>query len=146
MIESILIFNQQGKPRIIKNYDDRINKSELIKESYNLIKDRKDVCNFINQGQYTLVYRNYATLYFCLLINQQESLLASLDLIHVLVESLDKLFESVCELDLIFNFDKVHLLIDQFVQGGLVIETNVNQIVNSCELSRPLFITTNKFS
>ena len=41
------------------------------------------------------------------MIDDAESELAVLDLIQVLVEVLDKSFENVCELDLIFNPDKV---------------------------------------
>ena len=51
--------------------------------------------------------RVYATLIFVFLIDEAESELAVLDLIQVLVEVLDKTFENVCELDLIFNPDKV---------------------------------------
>ncbi len=49
----------------------------------------------------------YATLTFIFIIDEAESELAVLDLIQVLVEVLDKCFENVCELDLIFNPDKV---------------------------------------
>jgi len=52
-------------------------------------------------------YRVYATLTFVFVIDDAESELAVLDLIQVLVEVLDKCFENVCELDLIFNPDKV---------------------------------------
>ena len=44
---------------------------------------------------------------FVFVIDEAESELAVLDLIQVLVEVLDKSFENVCELDLIFNPDKV---------------------------------------
>ena len=46
---------------------------------------------------------------FVFVIDEAESELAVLDLIQVLVEVLDKSFENVCELDLIFNPDKVSL-------------------------------------
>jgi hypothetical protein len=52
-------------------------------------------------------FRVYATLMFVFVIDEAESELAVLDLIQVLVEVLDKSFENVCELDLIFNPDKV---------------------------------------
>lgn len=74
-----------------------------------------------------LIYRHYATLYFVFAVDQQESDLGILDLIQgdefgyhsfrsgclfhavlvVFVETLDKCFENVCELDLIFHSDKV---------------------------------------
>jgi len=53
------------------------------------------------------VYRNYATLYFVFVVDGAESELGILDLIQVLVEALDRAFENVCELDLVFHFDEV---------------------------------------
>ena len=74
-----------------------------------------------------LIYRHFATLYFIVLCDKSESELGILDLIQgactthaallspawlktwlcaVYVETLDRSFESVCELDLIFNSPK----------------------------------------
>ena len=58
-------------------------------------------------GDYKLIYRHYATLYFVFCVDSSESELGILDLIQVFVETLDKCFENVCELDLIFHMDKV---------------------------------------
>lgn len=65
-----------------------------------------------------LIYRHYATLYFVFAVDQAESELGILDLIHVFVEVLDKCFENVCELDLIFHVDRVHYILDEIVMGG----------------------------
>ncbi|KAG9013906.1 Sigma-adaptin 3A [Tulasnella sp. JGI-2019a] len=50
---------------------------------------------------------------------------------QVLVESLDRAFESVCELDLVFHFDEVHYILAEVIQGGLVLETNVDEIASA---------------
>eukprot|EP00301_Raphidiophrys_heterophryoidea_P026554 c9197_g1_i1.p1 GENE.c9197_g1_i1~~c9197_g1_i1.p1 ORF type:complete len:150 (-),score=17.57 c9197_g1_i1:356-805(-) len=69
-----------------------------------------------------IMYRHYATLYFVFVCDESESELGILDLIQVFVETLDKCFENVCELDLIFHPDKVfihsfgqNLLLTQFL-------------------------------
>ena len=49
--------------------------------------------------------------------------------LQVFVESLDKCFENVCELDLIFHVDKVHYILNELVMGGMVVETNMNEII-----------------
>ena len=54
-----------------------------------------------------VIYRQYATLYFCMVIDGSESELGILDLIQVLVETLDRHFKNVCELDIIFNSPQV---------------------------------------
>ena len=57
---------------------------------------------------------------FVFVIDEAESELAVLDLIQVLVEVLDKSFENVCELDLIFNPDKVSELM-LYLAAGITI-------------------------
>lgn len=52
-----------------------------------------------------------------------------LDLIQVFVEALDKCFENVCELDLIFHSDRVNYILDEIILAGMVLETNINQII-----------------
>lgn len=65
------------------------------------------ISSLIGGSDYKLIYRHYATLYFVFCVDSSESELGILDLIQVFVETLDKCFENVCELDLIFHVDKV---------------------------------------
>lgn len=58
-----------------------------------------------------------------------ESPLALLDLIQVFVEALDRLFENVCELDLIFNFETLHATLGEMIVGGVVVETGLDKVV-----------------
>jgi len=58
-----------------------------------------------------------------------ESPLALLDLIQVFVEALDRLFENVCELDLIFNFETLHATLGEMIVGGIVVETGLERVV-----------------
>jgi AP-3 complex subunit sigma len=57
--------------------------------------------------------------------------LGTLDLITTFVEVLDASFENVCELDIIFHSDKVHYIVDEIIQGGLVLETNKDEIMTA---------------
>jgi AP-3 complex subunit sigma len=78
-----------------------------------------------------IIYRHYATLYFIFAVDQQESDLGILDLIQVFVEALDKSFENVCELDLIFHSDRVNYILDEIIMAGMVLETNINNILQA---------------
>ena len=50
--------------------------------------------------------------------------LSFLEFIHNLVETLDKYFENVCELDIMFNIEKAHFIIDEMIMSGYITETN----------------------
>ena len=52
-------------------------------------------------------------------------------MIQVFVEALDKCFENVCELDLVYHCDKCHYILDEIVMGGMVLETNINLITTA---------------
>jgi len=77
-------------------------------------------------------------------VDQQESDLGILDLIQVFVEALDKCFENVCELDLIFHSDKVHYILDEISMAGMVLETNINQILMSVNEQNKLHIASQR--
>ena len=77
-----------------------------------------------------ITYRHYATLYFILISTSTESPLALLDLIQVFVEALDRLFENVCELDLIFNYETLHATLGEMIVGGVVVETGLDRVVD----------------
>jgi hypothetical protein len=76
-----------------------------------------------------ITYRHYATLYFIIISTSTESPLALLDFIQVFVEALDRLFENVCELDLIFGYETMHAVLGEMVIGGVVVETAVGRVV-----------------
>ncbi|KAJ6367079.1 hypothetical protein OIU77_003458 [Salix suchowensis] len=80
-----------------------------------------------------LVYKHYATLYFIFVFDSSENELAMLDLIQVFVETLDKCFRNVCELDIVFNYNKLHSILDEIISGGQVLETSSTEIMRAVE-------------
>jgi len=89
---------------------------KLLNETFKMVSKRQSyMCNFIegagtSWGKNTkLIYRHYATLYFIFVVDDTESELGILDLIQTFVESLDRLFRNVCELDLILHVDRVSI-------------------------------------
>jgi len=147
MIHAVLIFNTTGVPRLTKFYTPlRESAHSLTSKIFSLISTRPTtLCNFLDAPELEsflqqkeesgeklrVVYRSYATLYFVFVVDGAESELGILDLIQVFVESLDRAFENVCELDLVFHFDEVHHILSEIIQGGLVLETNVEEIEES---------------
>lgn len=138
-ILSIMVVNNHGHPRLLKFYKDvpHAQRESVVRESFSLVSKRPDtVCNFLEGTDYwgkdvRLIYRHYATLYFIFAVDEAESELGILDLIQVFVESLDKCFENVCELDLIFHIDKIHFILDEIVMGGMVLETSLKEILKA---------------
>lgn len=141
MIKGILIINNYGKPRLAKFYQNvhgEEKQQNVIREIFRQVHQRPDEwCNYLTGtipewGESTkIIYRHYATLFFVFAVDQQESDLGILDLIQVFVEALDRCFENVCELDLIFHSDKVNYILDEIILAGMVLETNINSIISA---------------
>jgi AP-3 complex subunit sigma len=141
MIKGCLIVNNHGKPRLVEFYHPvgtEAIQQTVIRRIFQQVVNRPDsFCNFLEGivpewgDNIKLIYRHYATLYFIFAVDQQESDLGILDLIQVFVEALDKCFENVCELDLIFHSDRVHYILDEIVCGGMVLETNIHAILQA---------------
>ena len=124
--------NKQGRTRLSKWYIN-INEEEKIKiqnEVYRtiILRDIKE-SNIIEYKNYKIVYKKYASLYFVFGIDTDDNELASLELIHLFVETLDKYFGSVCELDVVYNFYKVYTVLDELLVGGEIVETSKMNIL-----------------
>eukprot|EP00754_Rhynchopus_humris_P046817 Rhum_TRINITY_DN6342_c0_g1::Rhum_TRINITY_DN6342_c0_g1_i1::g.19633::m.19633/K12399/AP3S; AP-3 complex subunit sigma len=141
MIKGVLIINNHGKVRLMKFYEKLQYdlQQTLSGDVYRVVSKRSDdLCNFATlktwPGDDTkLIYRHYATLYFVFVVDDSESELAILDLVQVFVETLDRCFEDVCELDLIFHSDRVHYILDEIIMGGMVLETNKEEVLRSLD-------------
>ena len=141
MIKGIIIVNNHGNPRLTKFYQSVESEAQqqlVVRRVFQQVSSRPDsFCNYLEGivpewgDNIKLIYRHYATLFFVFAVDAQESDLGILDLIQVFVECLDKNFENVCELDLIFHSDRVHYILDEVVMGGMVLETNISAILQS---------------
>ncbi|GMY11528.1 AP-3 complex subunit sigma [Fagus crenata] len=154
MIRSVMVMNTQGKPRLAKFYDFQSveKQQELIRSVFGVLSSRaENVSNFLDAESIfgpdsRLVYKHYATLYFVLVFDSSENELAMLDLIQVFVETLDKCFKNVCELDIVFNYSKIHTILDEMIFGGQVLETSSTELMKAVEEISKLESASNTIS
>ncbi|KAM3716151.1 AP-1 complex subunit [Dirofilaria immitis] len=134
MMQFMLLFSRQGKLRLQKwyvAYQDKV-KKKITRELITTILARKPkMCAFLEYKDLKIVYKRYASLYFCCAIEQTDNELLCLEIIHRFVELLDKYFGSVCELDIIFNFEKAYFILDEFLLAGEIQETSKKQVLKA---------------
>jgi len=129
MLHFLLLQNRQGRTRLSKYYTSTFSleeKHQLEAEVHKSITRRDPkYTNFIEfAGKYKIIYRRYAGLYFSYIVDPQDNELQWLEAIHLFVELLDKYFSSVCELDLVFNFHKIYMILDECYLAGEMQETS----------------------
>ncbi|CAJ1341860.1 unnamed protein product, partial [Effrenium voratum] len=129
-----------GKARLLRFYYDVAvdRQKHIVQGIYRLVSTRADdsCCCFVEDDtlfgpDHKIIYRHFATLYFIFVADGAESELGVLDLIQVFVQVLDNCFENVCELDLIYHFDRVNYILDEIVMAGMVLETNADLILKA---------------
>lgn len=133
MIRFVLMVNKQGQTRLSSYYEwlsieERgALEAEIIRKC---LARTENQCSFMEYRGYKVIYRRYASLFFIVGVDQEEeNELGILEFIHCLVETLDKYFSNVCELDIMFNLEKAHFLLDEMVQNGHIVETNKTNIL-----------------
>ncbi|EGD75436.1 clathrin adaptor complex small chain family protein [Salpingoeca rosetta] len=127
-----LLVNKQGQTRVAQYYQYRdvetrvTNEAEIIRKC--LARTEKQ-CSFMEYRGFKLIFRRYASLYFIVGADNDENELAILEFIHMVVETMDQYFEGVCELDIMFNIDKAHFILDEMIANGEIVETNKTRII-----------------
>mmetsp|Transcript_28596 Transcript_28596/g.37457 ORF Transcript_28596/g.37457 Transcript_28596/m.37457 type:complete len:154 (-) Transcript_28596:315-776(-) len=138
MIKFILMVNKQGQTRLSSYFEwlPIAERAALEAEIIRKCLSRTEFqCSFLEYRRYRVVYRRYASLFFIVGVDaDEENELGILEFIHALVETLDKYFESVCELDIMFNLEKAHFILDEMVMNGYIMETNRSNVLKPIAL------------
>ncbi|XP_034381135.1 AP-4 complex subunit sigma-1 [Cyclopterus lumpus] len=132
MIKFMLMVNRQGQTRLSRFYQpvELSRRTQLEADVVRCCLSRKkDQCSFVEYKDFKLVYRQYAALYIVVGVTDNENELSVFELLHNFVEVLDQYFSRVSELDIMFNVDRVHILLDEMIQNGLVVETNKSRVL-----------------
>ncbi|KDR85206.1 hypothetical protein GALMADRAFT_233899 [Galerina marginata CBS 339.88] len=114
-------------------------KAKIVQDVSQLALNRRPrMCNFLEyKGEQNpvllvdVVYRRYASLFFICEIDEDDNELVTLEVIHRYVEVLDRYFGNVCEMDLIFNFQKAYAILDEFIIAGEVQEPSSNTVLKT---------------
>lgn len=87
------------------------------------------MCNVLEYKDIKIVYRRYASLFFVIGIQDEDNELLALEVIHRYVEQMDKLYGNVCELDIIFGFDKAYHVLDELIIDGVLQESSKKEVL-----------------
>jgi AP-4 complex subunit sigma-1 len=138
MIKFVLLVNKQGNTRLSSYYEwlsveERgALEAEIIRKCLSRTESQ---CSFMEYRGYKVVYRRYASLFFIVGTDQdEENELGIFEFIHCLVETLDKYFENVCELDIMFNLERAHFILDEMISSGMIVETNKANVLKPLTL------------
>ncbi|KAJ6258942.1 hypothetical protein Dda_5837 [Drechslerella dactyloides] len=155
-IRYIILLSRQGKVRLSKWFTTLSlkEKNKIIKEVSQLVLSRRTrMCNFLEYkgrvfqviqllivpraltqiplrpADTRVVYRRYASLFFIAGTDQNDNELITLEIVHRYVEQMDKYYGNVCELDIIFNFQKAYFILDELLLAGELQESSKKNVL-----------------
>jgi hypothetical protein len=104
------------------------------------------LCSSLTAADTKIVYRRYASLFFIAGCDSADNELIALEIVHRFVEQMDKYYGNVCELDIIFNFQKAYFILDELLLAGEMQESSKKNVLRcisqqdgleDMEVSRP---------
>ncbi|KAI9835490.1 MAG: hypothetical protein M1838_005286, partial [Thelocarpon superellum] len=109
-------------------------KAKIIKDVSQLVLSRRTrMCNFLEYKGASpileVVYRRYASLFFIAGCSSTDNELITLEVVHRYVEQMDKYYGNVCELDIIFNFQKAYFILDELLLAGEMQESSKKNVL-----------------
>ena len=130
----ILCLNRQGKVRMSKWYEKTplAEQRAVISRIHRLIHHKIQFrsCNCVDfESDTQLVFKKYNGLYFVMCIGREDNALLYLQAIPLFVQLLDTYFDTVSELDIVFNFYKMHRVLDLIFIDGELISTKKETIL-----------------
>ncbi|AAW43881.1 hypothetical protein CNBE4230 [Cryptococcus deneoformans B-3501A] len=132
MLNYVMLVSRQGKVRLAKWFQTlpTKTKNKIVKDVTQLVLARRTrMCNFLEYKDTKVIYRRYASLFFITSISPGDNELITLEIIHRYVEVLDRYFGNVCELDLIFNFQKAYAVLDELIIAGEIQESSKKTVL-----------------
>ena len=137
-IKFILLVNKQGQTRLAKYTDEFLSVDERTMLEGEIVRKclsrTEKQCSIIQHRNYKVIYRRYASLFFLVGVDEEENELAIMEFIHCVVETMDRYFGNVCELDIMFHIEKAHFLLDEMLLNGSILDTNRSNIRKSSTL------------
>ena len=131
----VLLVNKLGQTRLSQYYDTLSCASKEARKQLEgeivrrCITRGEKQCAFVEHREYKVMYKKYASLYFVVGADADENELAALEFAHCVVETLDRHFGNVCELDIMMHLDKVLCILEEMVVCGNVVETNKSIVI-----------------
>ncbi|EDK45279.1 AP-1 complex subunit sigma [Acetobacter pasteurianus] len=131
-IRFLFLISRQGKTRLSKWYETmpQKQKTKIMRELSTIILSRRaKMCNVLEYRDSKVIYRRYASLFFVIGVDNDDNELLGLEIIHRFVEQMDKIYGNVCELDIIFGFDKAYHVLDELLIDGHIQESSKKEVL-----------------
>uniref|UniRef100_A0A8I5YLJ9 AP complex mu/sigma subunit domain-containing protein n=1 Tax=Pongo abelii TaxID=9601 RepID=A0A8I5YLJ9_PONAB len=134
----ILIYNQMGKSEIIrwfKRFYEETQQREVRLSFLIYIKKDDNIANMltgnkeIGNSEFALSMRHHAQLIFVFLVEKSRSELNLRRKIKVFLQVISKIFKKISQAERIRQMDRVEQVLRKVVEGTLLLDTDINELL-----------------
>ena len=118
MISKIIAFNDQGGILLKRTYEESLENNDI----FDSIKS-SSFCNFID-GSHQIIFRKIEDIDLCF-ITRNENEFYILELINLLIKKIECEFNTMNEPVLSYYFKESHLILDNYIIDGKVVNLNM---------------------
>uniref|UniRef100_A0A0B6ZZP1 AP complex subunit sigma n=1 Tax=Arion vulgaris TaxID=1028688 RepID=A0A0B6ZZP1_9EUPU len=137
MILFFLIVNKQGRVRIRRNYqhcEESVREHRDTAVINKCLQRTNKQCNFFSHETMTVVYRKFTTLSLICGVTKEENELAVQELLNVFMDCLVSYFQNVSELDIVYNMERVYMILDEVIVNGSAAFTSKERVLIPLQL------------
>lgn len=137
MLKFVLMITKKGQTRLSHYFERREIKDCPTLEADLLRKIRQrslDQCSFFDYQDLRITYRLYQNIYIIVGTDTEENGISVLEFIQLFMEALHTYFSPITEIDIMYNLDKVHMVLEEIVTNGCIVETCIANILEPMRL------------
>lgn len=90
----------------------------------------KDACHFLGEGDHTLVFRWFGPCLFIVAADDTENELMVYEFLSLYVSALHRYFGKFSERHVLFNVDRLHMVLEEMVVGGEIVESSIRNVLS----------------
>ncbi|XP_064086492.1 AP-4 complex subunit sigma-1-like isoform X2 [Macrobrachium nipponense] len=94
----------------------------------------KDSCHFLEDGDFTLIFRWFGPCLFIVAADKSENELMVYEFLSLYVNALHRYFGKFSERHVLFNIDRLHMVLEEMVVDGEVVETSIKNALSPIQM------------
>ncbi|XP_030854590.1 AP-4 complex subunit sigma-1-like [Strongylocentrotus purpuratus] len=139
MIKFVLMISKSGRTCFARYFEDGqlkakdrvLLESDLIRT---ILARKTKGCSFFDYQDLKIIFRQFASVFIICGVDEEENEIGILEFIQLFVEILDSYFPKVSDFDVMFNLEKVHIILEEMLSNGYITETRKSHILSQLRL------------
>ncbi|CAL4156361.1 unnamed protein product, partial [Meganyctiphanes norvegica] len=137
MLHYLLIVSKEGHIHFSHYFTSVETNAQPVREAGAIAKclaaDRES-CHFMEDRKNTLIFRWFGPCLFIAAADQEENELMVYEFLNLYVNSLHRYFGKFSERHVLYNIDRLHMVLEEMVVDGEIVESSIRNILSPIQM------------